>query len=101
MASVELNEALTRQVAQLARLELTDAEVRTFTAQMGNVLRYINLLQEVDVKGVEPMTHSLDLSLILREDVARPSPRDPSGAPKVFASAPEVQDDGFKVPPIL
>ena len=98
---VEVNEALTRRLAELARLELTDAEASTFTAQLGKILGYVDQLQQVDVSGVEPMTHPFDLGAPLREDTVRPSPVDARGKPKVLACGPDVVNDGFKVPPIL
>ncbi|MGZ3698245.1 MAG: Asp-tRNA(Asn)/Glu-tRNA(Gln) amidotransferase subunit GatC [Bdellovibrionota bacterium] len=98
---VEINEALTRKVAGLARLELTDAEVSTFTAQLGEVLKYVDQLQEVATAGIEPLTHPIKLETPLREDVAREFPRGADGRPKVLGSAPDVIDEGFKVPQIV
>jgi len=98
---VEVNEKLTRQVAELARLELSDQEVQVFTSQLGGILKYVEQLQEVNVQGVEPLTHPLDLATPLRPDEVRPSPLDQEGKPKVLRSAPDVLYDGFKVPPIL
>ena len=98
---IDVNESLTRKVAELARLELTDVELRTFTPQLGEILKYVELLSQVDVSGVAPMTQALDLATPLREDQARPSPVDDEGRPKVLGSAPEVVNEGFKVPPIL
>jgi len=98
---VEVNEALTRKVADLARLELTDAEVKTYTAQLDDVLKFVDQLHEVNVDGVEPLSHPLDLQTPLREDVVKLSPQDADGNPKVLSCAPEVVDGGFQVPPIL
>jgi aspartyl-tRNA(Asn)/glutamyl-tRNA(Gln) amidotransferase subunit C len=98
---LEVNSALTRKVAHLARLELSEQEVETFTSQLGGILNYVGLLQQVDVSQVEPLTHPLELATPLREDIAKPSPLDSEGRPKVLQSAPDVLDDGFKVPPIL
>ena len=98
---VDVNEVLTRQVAHLARLELSDAEAKTFTTQLSGILKYVEQLQGVDVSKVEPMTHPLDLLTPLREDIVRPSPVDADGKPKVLRSAPDVLNDGYKVPPIL
>ena len=98
---VEVNEALTRRVADLARLELSDTEVKTFTRQLSDILKYVDQLTQADVKGVEPMTQALELETPMREDVVRPSPVDAEGKPKVLKSAPEVMQDGYKVPPIL
>ena len=98
---VEVNDALTRKVADLARLELSDLEVKTFTRQLDDILSYIDQLSQADVKGVEPMTQAFELATPMREDVVRPSPVDAEGRPKVLKSAPEVMHDGYKVPPIL
>lgn len=98
---INVNEALTRGAANLARLELTDAEVATFTHQLGDILKYVDQLQKLDVKGVEPLTHPLELETPMREDEVNPSPVDSHGKPKSLHSAPDVIDDGFKVPQIV
>ena len=98
---VEVTESMTRQAAHLARLELNDAEVHTFTAQLSQIIQYVNSLEQVDVSGVEPLTHPLDLATPMRDDQVRPSPVDEQGKPKVLRSAPEVLNDGYKVPPII
>ncbi len=98
---VDVNEALTRQVAALARLELSENEVKTFSSQLSQIIKYVEKLQEVDVKGVEPLSHPIDLPTPLRPDVVLASPTDLEGKPKVLQAAPEVLYDGFKVPPIL
>jgi aspartyl-tRNA(Asn)/glutamyl-tRNA(Gln) amidotransferase subunit C len=98
---VDVNDTLTRKVAQLARLELSDQEVQTFTSQLGDILKYVEQLQQVDVQKVEPLTHPLDLATPMRDDQVRPSPIDAAGKPKVLQSAPDVLYDGYKVPPIL
>src|SRR4051794_35087517 len=89
------------QIARLARLELTPDEVKLFTPQLGDVLQYVVQLQSVNVEGVEPMTHPLELKTPLREDVVHVSPVDADGAPKVLASAPETLHGGYKVPQVL
>lgn len=92
---------MTQKVARLARLKLTDEELTTFTNQVGDILKYVEKLQEVNVEGVAPMTHPLDLATPLRDDVAVPSPTNAEGKPKVLDAAPDVLNDGYKVPPIL
>ena len=98
---VEVNETLTRYVAGLARVSISEDEVKLFTSQLNQVLGYIEKLQELDVEGIEPMTHPLNLKAALREDQVVPFAVDPDGSSKVLASAPEVLYGGFKVPPIL
>ncbi len=99
-----VDEKLTRKIAALARLELTDQEVSTFTGQLGDILKYVDQLQKADVTGVEPMYQALGPQSELqpfREDIVRPSPTDAHGEPKVLEHAPEVEGGGYKVPPIL
>jgi len=95
---IEVNEKLTRQVAHLARLELTDSETTTFTSQLGQILKYIEKLQEVPVDGpageIEPLTHPFELATPYRPDEVR-------AAPKVLQCAPEVLEGGYKVPQVL
>lgn len=102
--SVKVDAALTRKVAELARLELSPEEVQTFTAQIAEVLAYVDQLGEAqvaEVESVEPLAHPLQLETPLREDKVRPSPVDEQGSPKILQCAPEVVDQGFKVPSIL
>lgn len=98
---IQITEGLTRQMAELARLELSDAEVTTFTSQLGQILKYIEQLQEVHVDGVDAMISPIELETSYREDCVLPSPTSADGKPKVLESAPDTLDDGFKVPPIL
>src|SRR6185437_4006530 len=99
----QVNETLTRQVADLARLELTDQEIKTFTTQLNEILSYVGQLQKLDVSHVEPLTHPFDsqveLRAPLREDVVKPFKTNENGKPKTLDPAPEALDDGFKVPP--
>src|SRR5262245_16243119 len=95
----EITDALTRQIAHLARLELSEAEVQTFTPQLGEVLQYVNLLQSVDVVGVQPLTYPFEVPTPLRPDVWVPPALDDSGKPRVLQCGPDVVQDGYKVPP--
>jgi aspartyl-tRNA(Asn)/glutamyl-tRNA(Gln) amidotransferase subunit C len=99
--SPEVTEAMTVHVTNLARLELSESEIKTFTTQIRDVLNYVDSLQAVDVSNVEPLYHPIDQMIYMRDDVAVPVPTNAEGKPKVLDSAPEVLDDGYKVPPIL
>ncbi len=96
-----MSASLTREdiqkVAMLARLKLSDAELDTFTSQLGQVLQYVDVLNVVDTDEIEPMAHAVDRSNVFREDVARESlPRD-----KALANAPKSDGKFFLVPQIL
>jgi aspartyl-tRNA(Asn)/glutamyl-tRNA(Gln) amidotransferase subunit C len=57
-----------QRLAQLAQLELNEAESESLQAQLGSVFQLIEQLQAVDTRGIEPLSHTLDLSQRLRED---------------------------------
>lgn len=106
----EVNEALIRKVADLARLELKDDEIQGYVKSIGDILKHVDQLTQVKVDGVEPMYHGVDggmelnvdgSSRAMREDVAKPFPTGSKGQPKVLEHAPDVIDGGFKVPQIL
>ncbi len=81
-------------VARLARLELSEAEVERMTGELRKVLEHIEKIGELDLDGVPPTAHVVEVSNALRPDVARPSlPRDVA-----LAAAPAVVDGGFAVP---
>jgi aspartyl-tRNA(Asn)/glutamyl-tRNA(Gln) amidotransferase subunit C len=84
-------------VARLARLELTDEELATYTAQLAGILEHAADVAALDTTGVEPTAHPLPLVNVLRADEPRPGvDRD-----EVLAAAPAVEDRRFRVPPIL
>ena len=62
-----------KYVAHLARLSLTPDEEQKISAQLGNILGYIEKLKEVDVTGVEPTAHAFPLVNVTRLDEVRPS----------------------------
>jgi aspartyl-tRNA(Asn)/glutamyl-tRNA(Gln) amidotransferase subunit C len=85
------------KVSLLARLRLSAEELDKMTAQMGQILGYIDLLSEVDTTSVEPMAHAVEVSNVLREDVVRDSlPR-----AEALANAPHHDDQCYLVPAVL
>ena len=95
--SLSLDEV--RRIAVLARLRLSPEEEQVFQGQLSAILDYVAQLEELDVSGVEPMTHALAAGDLppLREDVVRPSlPPD-----EALANAPAREGTCFKVPRII
>jgi aspartyl-tRNA(Asn)/glutamyl-tRNA(Gln) amidotransferase subunit C len=84
-------------VARLARLELTDDELTTYTEQLAGILAHAADVAALDTTGVPPTAHPLPLQNVLRPDVPRPG----VDRAEVLAAAPSVEDDRFRVPPIL
>jgi aspartyl-tRNA(Asn)/glutamyl-tRNA(Gln) amidotransferase subunit C len=81
-------------VARLARLELSDDEVQRMASELSHVLDHIEKIGELDLDGVPPTSHVVDVVNALRPDEPVPSfPRD-----AILAAAPEPLEGGFGVP---
>jgi aspartyl-tRNA(Asn)/glutamyl-tRNA(Gln) amidotransferase subunit C len=81
-------------VARLARLRLTNEEVDRLAAELPKILEHIEKMEQLDLEGVEPTTHVVELTNVLRDDVPRPSlPRD-----RALDPAPDASGSGFRVP---
>ena len=93
----EFNKSTVRKVADLARVELTDAEAEKYAAQLSQVLDYMQKLNAVKTDGIEPLTHALDLVTPLRPDERKPGP----GAETMVSSAPAQLHENFKVPQVM
>jgi aspartyl-tRNA(Asn)/glutamyl-tRNA(Gln) amidotransferase subunit C len=89
-----LDRAQVLHVAQLARLELSDEEVERMASELSKVLDYIEHIRELDLDGVPPTSHVLDVVNALRPD--EPVPCLPVEV--ALAAAPEPVEDGFGVP---
>ncbi|SDG64622.1 Asp-tRNA(Asn)/Glu-tRNA(Gln) amidotransferase subunit GatC [Propionivibrio dicarboxylicus] len=85
------------RVAQLARLEISDAEAETTRTQLNAIFTLIEAMQAVDTKGIEPMAHAQDLSQRLRPDEVTETDR--RGA--FQAVSPEVEAGLFLVPKVI
>jgi len=89
-----LDRAQVLHVARLARLELTEEEVERMAAELSHVLDHIEKIRELDLEGVPPTSHVVDVVNVLRADLPRPS----LTAEQALASAPEPLCGGFGVP---
>jgi aspartyl-tRNA(Asn)/glutamyl-tRNA(Gln) amidotransferase subunit C len=86
-----------QKVATLARLKLTDEELQQIGQQLGGILDYIAVLDELDVSDIEPMAHVADVTNAFRDDEVRPSlPREAS-----LSNSPKTDGKYFLVPQIL
>ena len=81
-------------VAKLARLKVTDVEVDRMAEELSKILEHVETMNELDLEGVEPTSHVVDLTNVLREDV----PRDGLDKETALAQAPDAADGGFRVP---
>lgn len=92
-----IDTAQVRQIAKLARLTLSDAEVQAFAEQLGAILGYFQSIDAIDTTDVEPLAHPLPVTDVLRED----EPHTCDLADAALANAPQREGRFFKVPKVL
>jgi aspartyl-tRNA(Asn)/glutamyl-tRNA(Gln) amidotransferase subunit C len=81
-------------VARLARLELSEDELDRFAEQLNAILEAVGKVGELDLEGVEPTAHPLDLVNVWAEDEPRPC----LTADEALANAPDSEGGMFRVP---
>ena len=86
-----------RYIAQLARLDLSDAETAKFQSQLGQILSHVEKLAQVDVSGVEPTAHANQVVNVFRAD----EPRDWFTPEVALANAPRSANGLFIVPKVI
>ena len=91
-----ISEEQVRHVANLARLGLTDEEVKRMGEQLGAILDSIEKIQELDLEDVPPTANPLNLTNVFRPD----EPRTELTREEALSTAPDPVDDLFAVPRI-
>ena len=94
---MKISKAEVLHVANLARLDIDDADVDRFADQIGTILDYVDTLNQVDTTGVAATSHATALTNAFREDVERDH-LDPDTA---LANAPDKDDGSFVVPKVI
>lgn len=101
VASAVVSDRITTEavakVAKLARLSLSDDELLQATHELSDMLDHFADIDALDLDGVEPMTHPMPITNVMREDVEL----DVLDREEVLAAAPAAEDGRFRVPPIL
>ena len=85
------------KIAQLARLNLKDDEIDKIEGQVNQILEYVKKLDELDTDNIEPLSHTLDLNNVFREDIVR----DSLPCEKALENAPLKSDKFFRVPKVI
>lgn len=94
---MKITQELVDQVARLARLDLSEEETARMQSQLGDILGYIGLLDELDLSDVPPTSHVIDMVNVMRDDEVKPS----LPVEKGLANAPAKEGTMFKVPRII
>ncbi|GBR74674.1 aspartyl/glutamyl-tRNA amidotransferase subunit C [Candidatus Termititenax aidoneus] len=93
--TISINDA--KHVADLARLDLSEQELATYTEQLNQILTYAQELEKLNTDQVEPTYHSIETGTVLREDKAADFPNKAG----LIQNAPEISGTSFVVPRIL
>ena len=94
---MQVDEKTVRRIARLARIKVTDAEVTSLEGELSGILDWVKMLDEVDTKGIEPMTSVVAMTLRQREDKIT----DGSISADVTKNAPLTEDSFFVVPKVV
>ncbi len=85
------------RLADTARLYILEDEIEQMTEELNKITEYAQTLQKVDTTGVEPTTHVIELTNIMRDDI----PEEGMDRDLLFKNAPDHEDGQFKVPSVL
>lgn len=95
---MKIDDATLDRIAELARLDVSDPAERTrLLADMQRVLDFVEKLNGVDTRGVEPLIHISEEQDVLREDIALPG----LSKQEALMNAPVKDSDYFKVPKVV
>ena len=94
---MSIDNAIVRHIARLARIEIDDGEMDHLAGELSNILTWVSQLDEVDTKGVSPMTSVVEVKLPRRADVVS----DGASQDEVLANAPQTETGFFVVPKVL
>ena len=86
-----------RKVAKLARLDLPEDKIATYTGQLESILEYVGQLEGIDTEGVPETTRAVEVTNVTREDGVTPTPV----REDILNQAPQREGDFFRVPKIL
>lgn len=94
---MSVDQATVKRVARLARIKVKDEDVPRLAGELNAILSFVEQLNEVDVKGVEPLTSVVAVKMKMRDDTVTDG-----GIPKdVSKNAPASEDDFFMVPKVV
>ena len=94
-----VNPEVTRKIARLSKLRLTEAEIERYTGELAKILDFVAQLAEVDVTGVEPTIHGIPLAARFRDDVPVSLPEDETKL--IVACSEQAMYDQYRVPQVI
>jgi aspartyl-tRNA(Asn)/glutamyl-tRNA(Gln) amidotransferase subunit C len=86
-----------KHIAELAKLEFKDDELNQFSDQFGKIIEYINILNEIDLSKIEPLSQVTEFENVLRAD----EPKQSISLEEALKNAPRKNENFFKVPKVI
>ena len=93
-----IDEKITLKIASLAKLELTEQEIKEYSKDLTNILKWMEELKEVDVSNIQPVTSVIKNELYEREDITYKNTVEQE---KILLNAPEKVGEYFTVPKVI
>ena len=97
ISAVQITADQVRHLAELARIDLSEAELRSLTAELGHIVEAVAKVSEVATPDVAATRHPIPMTDVFREDEVRPG----LSVEQALSGAPDREGDYFRVPPIL
>lgn len=91
---MEITKDMVEYVAELSRLKLTDEQCETTRKGLGEIISYMDVLNNVNTDGIEPMSHAFAVKNVMRDDVVKPS----ADRAELLKNAPKADDEAVIVP---
>ncbi len=91
---MEITKDMVSYVAELSRLKLTDEQAEDVRHGLGEIIGYMDVLNNIDTEGVEPMSHAFAVKNVMREDKVKPS----HDRAELLKNAPKSDDEAIIVP---
>lgn len=91
---MQITKELVEYVAELSRIKLDAASTEKMQKELGAIVDYMEILNQLDTKSVEPLSHVFNITNVMREDEVRPS----YAREDILSNAPEHTDETFIVP---
>ena len=87
-----------QEIAALARLELTEADIKKYQAELSSILDYVDQISKIDTKNAEPTAQVTELTDVVRDDIKNPSALNRDD---IFANTPDKKDGYIKVKAVM
>ncbi len=91
---MEITKEMVSYVAELSRLKVSEDEAETVRKGLGEIIGYMDILNNIDTEGVEPMSHAFAVKNVMRDDVVRPG----YDRGELLKNAPKADDEAIIVP---